>query len=137
MLCDRDTGDPPKVLQCSQKGPGPGTAAGTVPMAIYYQILHSTEESLTGAPISTSQLSPLAELKIHKQTPAVPPLPLPSVLMPQPAPGMAQMNEFQVSHRLMCHQPRLLDTLRRTTPTRSGGVGDAQRLQTEISWSWP
>lgn len=36
-----------------RQGPGPGKAAGTLPMGIYYQILHSTEESPRGAPIST------------------------------------------------------------------------------------
>lgn len=45
-----------RFCSAPRQGPGPGKAAGTVPMAIYYQMLHSTEESLTGAPISTGPI---------------------------------------------------------------------------------
>lgn len=102
-----------RFCSAPRQGPGPGKAAGTVPVAIYYQMPHSTGISNRCSHLNRPNYLPLLSLKYISKLQLCLPSQFPSVLMPQSAPGMPQMNEFQVSHRLMCHQPELLDTLRK------------------------
>lgn len=114
VLCDRDTGDPPKVLQCSQTGAWPWESSRHSPHG--YLLSDATQHwgiSNRCSHLNRPNYLPLLSLKYISKLQLCLPSHFPSVLMPQSAPGMPQMNEFQVSHRLMCHQPELLDTLRK------------------------